>query len=978
MHRGLFVVVIVVLGGWLAATGAGARADMGASDWRVRGALAALESGEPALAPPAIRVLAELGATFAFERIVAHGKQHLDDAAEREALAHALGKLQLEPERSLPLLVELFLIARSTSSEACEAFRSWRDSPQAASLAARPELALRPDVDALDWFYCVGIWNQAGVDQWLAAFGSGSPYLAEEVVPHERAATARKLLDRLGRGAAKERIAALGLLGRLGYSDAEVTGPIERVAKETKDAGLRAAATEALARLRAPTPPSPNPPDAVAAARLRLERTPPGAARSALLLELLSEELHPALVPVVLASPLPAQEALALIERTYDAGVHTDPLALNQLRAWAIILSGGEPSVVLAARWLANNSKRPPRAQLPSALAVRELLKVVPAPKLDKTGLTVSASGSSDVQEGAFALLQRIIESAGWTSADEPMLRELLALIPDDPQYAELRAELQRRIDSLAPTAAPLLPRIGSWLVAAFGAHFLIWLGLLLTIYPRSRTVQAAMLFNPLGRAVTGWGYTQLLVLVSPRLRRRLFHPLVDADRDTEVVSYDSASFCDQIRVAPLRPGKNPQAPVEVLPPISWERLAAMPGLIVIEGASGLGKTHVAKALLERARAAGRTCLFVRAAECNGGVIKELEDRLALGHSSGFVHSMIHRGAIELFIDGLNEALPAGVAEIAQFCERATHARIVITTQPMTWACPRRGRQFRLLPLEPGELEAFLIAQWPAVRVTPPDDGAVTTASAAAAGAPAAAPASPAAAAAAAADEDPARVAYLARIRAFLAGRASPRELAVLQSRIDLAFVAHLLAREQIPNIHSLRKQVVDDAARAYEDASPGGAFPLAALAAAALHVLQIGNPLLELDGVDPDVLEQLAERKLLLRRGAGEWLFRHDTITCYFAAAGFFAPRIGADAVDPQVVTSAHLSSPRFVGVYLQLAESLPLSAARTLAAALREHGRVTGDRTLEIAYQDLVDHRPDVAPAEVAPADVTPADAS
>lgn len=640
--------------------------------------------------------------------------------------------------------------------------------------------------------------------------------------------------------------------------------------------------------------------------------------------------------------PITRDEALGLIERTHADDPNLRVSDIHALRAWAVLASGGDSIVVHAARWLAARVRRQPPVEAKDARAAVEDTLAVLQELEPKAGVSALATPRlPEVDGSALAFLRALLDDARWTKADAPFLRGLLDMLPATPEMAAVRAAIERRIAALeatpdAPAPGPSLPLlVGRWAVSALGVHFLVWLGLLLVVYPRSRLVQAAMLFNPLGRAVTGLGYTQLLVLVSPWLRRRLFHPLVDAGRDAEVASYDAASFYAQILVAPILPRKNPQAPIELGAPIAWTSLASLDGVVVIEGASGLGKTHVLKALLERSRAAGRTCLFVRAAECNGGVMKEIEDRLAMAHSSGFVRSMVHRGAIELYLDGLNEAQPSGVAEIAQFCERARNARILITTQPMSWACPRHARRVRLLPLSPDELEAFLMSQWPVVR----GDDAPST------------------------DDEAAKQAYLARVQAFLAGRTSPRDLAVLQNRIDLAFVAHVLARGQRPNIHSLRKQVVDDAAAAYEAASPGGAFPLAELGAAAVRVLESGNPVLDLEGgdhpIDPTALAQLADRKLLLHRGDGAWLFRHDTITCYFAAQGVFAPLITAEAVDPRAVTAAHLTSPRFFGVYLQLAEALPLPAAEVLASALRDHGRDSHDRTLEIAYQDLLDRR-------------------
>lgn len=946
MHRccPAAALALIVVSFSAAPTSAGPRDPVpAADDWRVKGALAALDSGDPALMPRAIILLADLNVVSAFDRIAASGEKllasdaikKLDDLLLRDAVAYALATLQMRSEISIPLLIGLAeRSGMGVYSEPCAALDSWRFAEDISASALSALRTPSPDYNRPDWYACAGVWDVAGLEVGLSLpEGSNQALLINQRIsfsaeiderlakveePRRQQILAQRELAKPARPAPVASL--LSQLQKIGEAPADASHYFQRGERraliaiaaqrdEARAAKLRPALLSHLdAKLRE-----------VAAARAGTD-----------------EELGYALLAV---GPLTPAEALGLIGRTY----HQPGLGGEQidfLRFWAIALSGGDPAVTLAARWLASTSPGIPRGgpdeQRAHATRLTDVLRAAAPPSGD---LKISAAGAS-LEGNAVEQLLKVLQETKWTTADREFLGGLRNAL-EDPQYQEVRAQIQQILDGLEANASePLAPRIATWALATFGLHFLVWLGLLVTVYPRSRTVQALMLFNPLGRAVTGLGYTQLLVLVSAWLRRRLFHPLVSASSDTEVASFDAASFYDRIGVAPLVPPKNPQAPVEVRPAISWTQLHARSGLLVIDGASGLGKTHVLKALLERARAEGRTCLFLRAAECNSGVLSEIEERLAIEHSSGLVRSMLHRGAIELFIDGLNEASPSGVAAIAQFCENARAARILITTQPLAWPCPRHAQQFRLLPLEPGELEAFLSAQWPAVRT------AMETATPE--------------------REAEAKAAYLERARAFLAASTSPQDLAVLQNRIDLAFVAHLLARAEAPNIHSLRKQVVDDAARAYEDASPGGRFPLAELAAAALRVLETGRPALETKDLDPAVLPHLAERKLLLRRNDADWLFRHDTITCYFAAAGYFAPKIlasieddGSGTLDPLAVTKAHLENQRFTGVYLQLAEALPLLAAEALGAALREHGRVTQDRTLEIAYQDRVDRR-------------------
>ncbi|MEZ4361520.1 MAG: hypothetical protein R3B48_15140 [Kofleriaceae bacterium] len=1066
---------LVLLCGFVMLTVRGvARAE---DDWRVHGALTALGLSDDALVAPAVRALAARKAKGALDVILERTAPLHTNADVRAALALALGELQVDAERSLPRLLELFALdGFRPDSAACDALERWRESPGAITAERASRMVAPGDADPADWYACVGLWNQVALDAVLALPSERfRASMLTGVVAAQRPAAAAKVLAIVGDATRplELRVSMVTGLGYLQHGAREVLGALDRAADDAK---LHRAAVAAISRLLPSAPagaiaerrlvrwtqerPQWLDEDSLAsfaraselvrqvwgeqlakdvracpASRARLRRVSgaladyrgelPAALVNALREGLTSGEpkaracaanvatwivdrtpsLHGPLAEAmrqldpddvdtpILASLIRAGEAAALtselldyyrdfswavrdpvgdavasaklapdaaarlstallarltvpsqarwvdraapvlwslgkvgradalklIERTYDgAGVTADTRA--ELRFWAIALSGADATVVAAARWLAFGASSPERLEPDEArgalTAAVQILAAAPGPKVSRL---------------ARALVRDALNDTAWRREDVAFLRAALVPLPADvPARADLVAAAERQLARLAPPpSTPWYASAGRWAFALVGLHFVAWLAALLLIYPRSRLAQTMMLFNPIGRKVTGLWYTQALLLVSHRLRQRLFRPLVD-EADPEM-SFDEESFFAKVRVVPIRQRPNPQAPHEEGEPQSWATLAALPGLVVIEGASGFGKTHVQRALLARARAAGKTCLFVRASECEDGVVKLIEQRLKIADGGAFVGSLLHRGAIELFLDGLNEAQPKAINEIALFCARAPNARIVVSTQPLQWACPSRARRFRLLPLEPEEFQDFLLAQWPAVR----DPDLADT------------------------EQDAALAAYRERAHAFLQGRTSARELAVLQNRIDLAFVAHLLARAQVPNIHSLRRQVVDAAARAYEASSPGGVFPLAALAAAAVRVLETGNPVIAQAELDPAVFGHLLVRKLVLQRGGKDWLFRHDTITCYFAAQGYFAPLIRAREIDPGAVTRAHLSSKRFSGVYLQLAESLPLEAAERLAEALRDHGRESGDRSLEIEVQDILDRR-------------------
>lgn len=591
--------------------------------------------------------------------------------------------------------------------------------------------------------------------------------------------------------------------------------------------------------------------------------------------------------------PLSRSETLTLIDQSYDQRT----LQPAELRAAAFVVSGGDDAAYLAAhlRSDAIPTLPAPLAPVPRQLELAlEILSATPGPR---------------VTTAALRLLKHHVDNAPWTAADRALLRALLdAPALALPAAGPLRQAISAQLVALSPEP-PLATRVATYAVGLVGVHFLVWLLLLLFVYPRSRVCQSLMLHNPWARKLTGLWYTQALVRAFPRLRRRMLEPLLEADAGRRDLGPE-AGFNDKIRLCPVLPGETAQAPQRLGEATPWTTLLGEPGVLVIEGESGVGKSQVLRALVARARAQRRTCLLLRAAECGGGVVESIERALALGHADGFVDSLLYGGAVELFLDGLNEAPPATVAEITSFCNRAHHARVYLTSQPMRWAYPANARVWRLLPLAPEQLQEFLLSQWVAVR-----------------------------------RDDLDQAAYETRIQAFLNERPferrDVREQEVLRNRYDLAFVAYLLARGLSPNLHSLRQQVVDDVARTYAEAVPGGVFPLAALGELAVRVLENGAPMLDLEQLDAAVVELLVERKLVLRRGDGACVFRHDSITCYFAAEGVFAPLVTAERLDAKAVAPERLSNQRFRGVYLQLAESRPLEAVERLALAVREFQR-------------------------------------
>src|SRR5207244_1841061 len=126
--------------------------------------------------------------------------------------------------------------------------------------------------------------------------------------------------------------------------------------------------------------------------------------------------------------------------------------------------------------------------------------------------------------------------------------------------------------------------------------------------------------------------------------------------------------------------------------------LQSRKGLIVVEGPSGMGKTFLLRKLMLAARKSRRVAVFVRAADCSGGVIPRLESILEVEPGSGLVELLVRTGSVHVYIDALNEAQPATVGEIARFCRLFLDGSVTLATQSLAWDCPAHAERYRLCP----------------------------------------------------------------------------------------------------------------------------------------------------------------------------------------------------------------------------------------------------------------------------------------
>ena len=101
--------------------------------------------------------------------------------------------------------------------------------------------------------------------------------------------------------------------------------------------------------------------------------------------------------------------------------------------------------------------------------------------------------------------------------------------------------------------------------------------------------------------------------------------------------------------------------------------------------------------------------MFLPARRCENGVLEAIQAKLlGMARDADFLRQLVHSGAIDICIDGLNEVSADTRARITDFVEQYFKGNVVLTTQPMEWTPPATARVYRLLPLAREQIETFL------------------------------------------------------------------------------------------------------------------------------------------------------------------------------------------------------------------------------------------------------------------------------
>jgi HEAT repeat protein len=555
-------------------------------------------------------------------------------------------------------------------------------------------------------------------------------------------------------------------------------------------------------------------------------------------------------------------------------------------------LTASDPQQFLLIRWLGDRTED----QRASLKNLTDADRVALLKELNQACLQTKEESLRKIRQEIAELISALVKDSGRRWAGVPLLEqsvEALRNVGSDANAGVVQSEL----DAIEWWRKA---RVGIWTVAA---HALFWFALI-ALYPRSRIVQVVFFWNKWVRWIAGCGYVHLLLIAVPWLRRRLFSPFRESlvQRGDVGEFNDAAYFADSdVRWGPR---DHPQT-ASVAKIFNY-----VTGQSVIGGPSGLGKSTLLRHL---AIASRKTVVLLRATDCVEGVEDAIRRKLkGIASDVNFLRSLVHVGALDVLIDGINEASPDTRARISRFIEDYFKGNFIVTTQPMSiadWEPPRTAQIYRLLPLRAEQVEAFLNMQWSVVEHI-----------------------------AQISREDFNREAsQISMEHATAADAASPGtdQPIGLANPMDATLAAELIARRQTPELERLIDQHFELVRQTFARDNPGRQFALRKLSERIYEAVCAANSELNLEELEAE-RDSLVEHRLLLERqtrrlqAGGEtfirtWSFRHEKIRDYFLVHAFLDP--GSDRphmhVDREDV---------FGGVYELLATRLPETEALEL----------------------------------------------
>ena len=487
-------------------------------------------------------------------------------------------------------------------------------------------------------------------------------------------------------------------------------------------------------------------------------------------------------------------------------------------------------------------------------------------------------------------------------------------------------------------------------------AHATFWI-LLVFVYPKSRPIQAIFFWNPWVRKIFGLGYVNFFLTWIPFLRRRLFEPFQrDLLADARLETFTSETYFPDSQV---KLETNLPSETQELMAIS-EAIPEIRGRIILEGKSGLGKTTFLRYMLKGyekksikktrhffpfnasnspIKRSNQIAVYLPTTECADGVIEAIQKKLHGDEIKDpkFLQSLLYSGAIDICIDGLNEASPDTRAKITEFIRSYSKGNILIATQPLSrWKPPANTKIYSLQPLQPNQIINYLLSRQSFLSPKAPVQGE---------------------------DYERACQAFLEdslRMQGMLSSEEQEKVQIVLSNPLELSLAALMLANGNSLKLQNLREQQYTIMAEDYHK-TWNKEFPIKSFSEAVYHLWLDEKVRRTLPAEDfPNEVELLADEKFRMAisrqwQDKGnehkEWSFRHDKIAEFFIAQTF---RDRSDTAKERI--TKHMGDTSFSGVYLLLATILPEVDAYQLREDLIQYSAKTGDHTVSDAYVRLL----------------------
>ena len=500
-----------------------------------------------------------------------------------------------------------------------------------------------------------------------------------------------------------------------------------------------------------------------------------------------------------------------------------------------------------------------------------------------------------------------------------------------EPEVIQAQRSVAEALQNLGQKQKALLnEQLISWFASGETVgltHAAVWLFLIFA-YPRSPQIQAIFFWNPWVRKLVGVGYVGFLLTLVPFLRRKLFEPFqTDLHADAGLENFDAQTYFGDSDVK-TKGWKTAKPIQEVIP--------AFKGQIILQAESGLGKTTYLRYLMRQSK---RIAVYLTAVECaqtkDKDVLQAIQTKLPVAAADGdFLRSLIYSGAIDIYIDGLNEVNAETRAKIAAFVRSYSKGNIIVTTQPLPdWTPPSTAKTYILQPLRQDQIEQFLVS-----RPLPGDATVRDTAYA---------------------------TACHTYLEQALNDQQLPNDLEVarrvLSNPMDLDTVAAMLAKGEQPDLFHLQAQLYAVVANDYQERHLGYAFPLKQVSEAAYQMRlkdKLTLPKKEFD----DVIVCMERQRMVVSKqsqdaedkSVREWYFRHDKLWEFFIAQTFLSSKPDADQRRKD-----HMGDPRFRGVYLLLGSAMSIADATALMDEFVLYGANTGDHTVSDPLVQIVRSR-------------------